>query len=105
MTCIIIEDQPPAQRILKKFIQDIGTLELQATFSDALKALEYLKTETVDLIFLDILTNFVSCSTTARKSSVQVKHGCIKTISLESEEVLLLKMPPVRAGGVTRARA
>jgi DNA-binding LytR/AlgR family response regulator len=54
MTCIIIEDQPPAQRILKKFIQDIGTLELQATFSDALKALEYLKTETVDLIFLDI---------------------------------------------------
>ena len=54
MTCIIIEDQPPAQRILKKFIKDIGTLELKATFSDALKALEFLKTEKVDLIFLDI---------------------------------------------------
>ena len=54
MTCIIIEDQPPAQRILKKFISDIGTLELKATFSDALKALEFLKSESVDLIFLDI---------------------------------------------------
>jgi DNA-binding LytR/AlgR family response regulator len=54
MTCIIIEDQPPAQRILKKFITDIGTLELKATFSDALKALEFLKSESVDLIFLDI---------------------------------------------------
>ena len=54
MTCIIIEDQPPAQRILKKFIADIGILELKATFSDALKALEFLKTERVDLIFLDI---------------------------------------------------
>lgn len=54
MTCIIIEDQPPAQRILKKFIADIGTLELKATFSDALKALEFLKSNKVDLIFLDV---------------------------------------------------
>ena len=54
MTCIIIEDQPPAQRVLKKFIEDIGTLELKATFTDALQALEFLKMETIDLIFLDI---------------------------------------------------
>lgn len=54
MKCIIIEDQPPAQRILKKFIADLGTLDLRATFSDALQAIEFLKTEEVDLIFLDI---------------------------------------------------
>ena len=54
MTCIIIEDQPPAQRILKKYIKDIGTLQLMATFSDAIQAMEYLKTEAVGLIFLDI---------------------------------------------------
>lgn len=52
--CIIIEDQAPAQRILKKFIKDIGSLQLCATFSDALKGLEYLQTEEVDLMFLDI---------------------------------------------------
>ncbi len=54
MNCIIIEDQAPAQRVLKKFIEDRGSLTLQATFSDALKALDLLKTQPVDLIFLDI---------------------------------------------------
>ncbi|MFK7772294.1 MAG: LytR/AlgR family response regulator transcription factor [Saprospiraceae bacterium] len=54
MNCIIIEDQPPAQRILKKYIEDIGTLQLKATFSNAIPAMDFLKTEEVDLIFLDI---------------------------------------------------
>jgi DNA-binding LytR/AlgR family response regulator len=54
MNCIIIEDQPPAQRILKKYIEDIGTLTLKGTFSDALQTMEFLKTEEVDLMFLDI---------------------------------------------------
>lgn len=54
MDCIIIEDQPPAQRILKKYIDDMGPLNLKATFSDAIQALEFLKSEDVDLIFLDI---------------------------------------------------
>ena len=39
MTCIIIEDQPPAQRILKKYIEDIGSLELKGTFPDAIQAM------------------------------------------------------------------
>ncbi len=54
MRCIIIEDQPPAQRILKKFIADVNTLELKGVFSDALLALEYLKSEEIELLFLDI---------------------------------------------------
>ena len=54
MNCIIIEDQPPAQRILKKYIHDIGTLNLKAVFSNAIEAIEFLKTTSVDLIFLDI---------------------------------------------------
>lgn len=54
MNCIIVEDQPPAQRILKKYIEDIGTLTLKATFTDALQTMEFLKTQEVDLMFLDI---------------------------------------------------
>lgn len=54
ISCIIIEDQPPAQRVLQKFIGDMETLELKATFFDALKAIDFLKTEPVHLIFLDI---------------------------------------------------
>ena len=52
--CIIIEDQPPAQRVLEKFISDMETLELKAIFADALKAIDFLKSEPIDLIFLDI---------------------------------------------------
>ncbi len=54
LSCLIIEDQPPAQRILKAFIQDYGTLDLRETFSDPIKAMEFLREEPVDLIFLDI---------------------------------------------------
>ncbi|MBO0342304.1 MAG: response regulator transcription factor [Bacteroidota bacterium] len=54
MRCIIVEDQPPAQRILRKFIQDVPTLELVEVFSDGLKAMEFLNTESIDLMFLDI---------------------------------------------------
>ena len=43
MRCIIVEDQPPAQRILKKYIEDFGSLELVGTFGDAIQALEFLK--------------------------------------------------------------
>ena len=43
MRCIIVEDQPPAQRILKKFIQDVPALELVGVFSDGLQAMEFLK--------------------------------------------------------------
>lgn len=52
--CIIIEDQPPAQRVLQKYIGEMKSLELKATFADALKAMDYLKAEEVDLLFLDI---------------------------------------------------
>jgi len=53
-TCIIIEDQIPAQRILKKFIEDFGMLYLKGTFIDAIQALDFFKNDTADIIFLDI---------------------------------------------------
>lgn len=54
MKCIIIEDQPPAQRILKKYIADFGSLELLETFSDPVAAMTFMKSHPVELIFLDI---------------------------------------------------
>lgn len=54
MNCIIIEDQAPAQRVLKKYISDLGTIQLKGVFNSALPAIEFLKREEVDLIFLDI---------------------------------------------------
>lgn len=53
-TCLIIEDQPPAQRILETYIAEVEQLKLLGTYNDALSALDFLKKESVDLIFLDI---------------------------------------------------
>ncbi len=53
-TCIIVEDQPPAQRILKTFIEDVKSLELIGTFGEPTAVLDFLKSNQVDLIFLDI---------------------------------------------------
>ncbi|MGI9553208.1 MAG: LytR/AlgR family response regulator transcription factor [Aurantibacter sp.] len=52
--CLIIEDQPPAQRVLQKYIGEVGNLDLVGTFSDALEALDFIKSNPVDLLFLDI---------------------------------------------------
>ncbi|PCE62629.1 LytR/AlgR family response regulator transcription factor [Sediminicola luteus] len=52
--CIVIEDQPPAQRILETYISDTPNLNRVGTFHDPLEALGFLKTEVIDLIFLDI---------------------------------------------------
>ena len=59
-SCIIIEDQPPAQRILQKFITDGGSLELKATFSSAIEAITFLQKNSIDLIFLDIHLPMIS---------------------------------------------
>lgn len=52
--CIIVEDQPPAQRVLQKFIQDYGKLKLEAIFTNTTNVVEFLQQHEVDLIFLDV---------------------------------------------------
>jgi len=54
MNCIIIEDEIPAQRILKNYIAKVSYLELIGTFNAALNAYDTINTEEIDLIFLDI---------------------------------------------------
>lgn len=54
LQCIIIEDQAPAQRILKRYINNVEGLSLIASFKDAIIASKFIETNTIDLIFLDI---------------------------------------------------
>jgi DNA-binding LytR/AlgR family response regulator len=54
MTCIIIEDELPAQNIIKNYIRKIPDLKLVNTFQTAISANTFLKDNTVDTIFLDI---------------------------------------------------
>lgn len=52
--CIIIEDEPLALERTKNFVEKVPFLELSATFDNALNGLAYLKSNQVDLLFLDI---------------------------------------------------
>jgi len=55
MNCIIIDDEKLSRRVLEEFINKTEGLVLKQSFSDAVEAINYLRTEEdTDLIFLDI---------------------------------------------------
>lgn len=54
ITCIIIEDEPLAAKVLSDYISEVPFLELQQVFKDAILAAAFLLDHHVDLIFLDI---------------------------------------------------
>ena len=54
MTAIAIDDEPIALDIVRSHASKVPFLQLNATFTDAFKALGYLQKESVDLLFLDI---------------------------------------------------
>jgi len=52
--CLVIDDEPPAQVILKKYIDQVSSLELAGICNNAIEAISFLQTHPVDLLFLDI---------------------------------------------------
>ncbi|MFL9483196.1 LytR/AlgR family response regulator transcription factor [Chitinophagaceae bacterium LWZ2-11] len=53
-SCIIIDDEPNAIKLLEMFIAQTGNWQLKAKCYDAIEAMQFLKTNKVDFIFLDI---------------------------------------------------
>jgi two-component system LytT family response regulator len=54
ISCIIIEDEPLALERTKEYVLKLPFLNLRSTFDSAIDALAFLKTDRIDLIFLDI---------------------------------------------------
>lgn len=54
MNCIAIDDEPFALEVIRSHAGKVPFLQLQATFRNAIEALDYLQKKTVDLLFLDI---------------------------------------------------
>ena len=54
ISCVAIDDEPLALEVVKKYISKANDLHLEALFSNALEAQDYLKRKPVDLVFLDI---------------------------------------------------
>lgn len=54
MTCIAIDDEPLALEVIRKYCSETPLVRLVQTFTDAIQAQAFLKTQKVDLIILDI---------------------------------------------------
>ena len=54
ITCLIVEDEPLARSLLTDYVKKIPSLNLVATCPDPIQAIEILKSNPVDLLFLDI---------------------------------------------------
>jgi DNA-binding LytR/AlgR family response regulator len=54
INCIAVDDEPLALDIIKAYCAKVPFLNLSGTFSNAIDTLEYLRHNTVDLMFLDI---------------------------------------------------
>jgi len=52
--CLIIDDEPLAQRVIEKYAENIPFLEIVQKCNNAVEAIEVLHNQEVDLLFLDI---------------------------------------------------
>jgi DNA-binding LytR/AlgR family response regulator len=52
--CIIVDDEPMARDVIRRYIQKIPTLKLLGEFGNAIEATLFLQEQPVDMIFLDI---------------------------------------------------
>ena len=54
LSCLIIDDEPLAIKLLSNYVNKTDGLELVKTFSNPIEGLQFLGEEPVDLVFLDI---------------------------------------------------
>jgi DNA-binding LytR/AlgR family response regulator len=58
--CITVDDEPLALSKMQGFIEKVPFLKLVASFGNGLDTLEYIKSNDVDLVFLDIQMNDIT---------------------------------------------
>ena len=52
--CLIVDDEPPARELIRRYILQVSSLELAGECANAVEAFSFLQKQTVDVIFLDI---------------------------------------------------
>lgn len=108
MTCIIIDDEPLARAELQALIKEVSTVEILGEFSSAPAALNFLTSNTVDLIFLDIEMPMVSgiefasqvSATTLIIFTTAYPQYALKSYELDAIDYLL---KPINTGRLNKA--
>jgi DNA-binding LytR/AlgR family response regulator len=87
LSCIIVDDEPVARKILQEFTEQVPFLDLLGKFESAMKAEEFLKSNRPALIFLDIEMPKVS------------GFQMLKRINIESMVILTTAFPQYALDG------
>jgi DNA-binding LytR/AlgR family response regulator len=77
LSCLIVEDEPIGQEIIRSYIERVDFLEVLGRFRNALEAFTWLQSNSADLLFLDIKMPRMSGLELLR--SLQVKPKAIIT--------------------------
>jgi response regulator of citrate/malate metabolism len=52
--CLIVDDEPMARDVIRRYIEQVPSLKLVGEFGNAIDAMLFLQEQQADLIFLDI---------------------------------------------------
>lgn len=101
LTCIVVDDEPLAVKMLESFIQRTDGLQLQASFTDSLKAMQTIQEEPADLLFLDIQMpdlDGMSLASLAPRQTRIIFTTAFKEFAFDSYEVNALDylLKPIR---------
>ncbi|MBP3259937.1 MAG: response regulator transcription factor [Prevotella sp.] len=90
ITCIIVDDEPLAVRLLESFVEKTPQLQLLHSFTDSVEALSWLKEHPVNLAFMDIQMpdlNGMELSHMVPKATRIIFTTAFKEYAFESYEV------------------
>ena len=54
LNCLLVDDEPPALRLLSNFVERISFLKIHKAVHDPIEALKIIEEEQIDVVFLDI---------------------------------------------------
>jgi len=91
--CLIIDDEPLAQDVIENYLESFSFMRLIAKCDNALIALEWIKKQKIDLIFLDVSMPFISgidFMRTLRNPPTIILTTAHKEFAVESYELNVL---------------
>jgi len=60
LKCLVIDDEPLAQNVIENYLANFSFIKLIAKCDNALIALDWIKKQKIDLVFLDVSMPFIS---------------------------------------------
>ena len=101
LSCVIIDDEPLAVKLIESFVERTPDLEKMAAFTDSVEAVEYLRNNHPDLLFLDIQMPDINGMELAHMLPQETKiifTTAFKEFAFESYEVSALDflLKPIR---------